>query len=168
MAPAAPLGYTIKPMLEPIVEALRGFLGRVPAASAPPGADPRALTRTAALKAAALSGTLALPPGPVGALTVLPDLLGVWRIQSQLVVDLAARYGQSVRVTRESLLFCLFKHGGAQALRDIAARIAQRSASKAAARWLPVVGALGVGAYAYYDTLQVGRTAMDFFRENAA
>jgi len=150
-------------VLNPIVDALRALLGEVPAEAAPPGARPPELVRAAALKAAAVSGGLALAPGPAGLVTLLPDLLGVWRIQSQLVVDLAACYGQTARVTRESLLFCLFKHGSAQALRDVAARVAQRMASKAAARWVPLVGALGVGAYAYYDTARVGRTAIDFF-----
>ena len=30
-------------------------------------------------------------------------------------------------------------------------------------RWLPVVGAMGVGAYAYYDTRQVAKTAVALF-----
>ena len=33
---------------------------------------------------------------------------------------------------------------------------------------MPVIGALGVGAYAYYDTGQVARTAIDLFGAEAA
>ncbi|MEW5296878.1 MAG: hypothetical protein WDW36_000125 [Sanguina aurantia] len=33
-------------------------------------------------------------------------------------------------------------------------------------RWLPVVGALGVGAYAYHDTGQVAKTAIALFGGN--
>jgi hypothetical protein len=33
---------------------------------------------------------------------------------------------------------------------------------------LPVIGALGVGAYAYYDTGQVARTAIDLFGAEAS
>lgn len=150
-------------MVNAVLEALQDLMAGIPFAAAGEGRDPRALIRTAALKAAAVSGSLALPPGPLGTLTVLPDLVGVWRIQSRLVADLAACYGQSARVTRESLVYCLFKHSAAQALRDVAVRVARRLASRGAARWLPLVGALGVGAYAYYDTRDVGRTAMDFF-----
>jgi hypothetical protein len=32
-------------------------------------------------------------------------------------------------------------------------------AGTAAGRWVPVVGALAVGGYAYWDTLQVAKTA---------
>ena len=53
----------------------------------------RALTQAAASKAATVSGALAMAPGPFGLLTVLPDLVAVWRIQSQLVSDIAAVYG---------------------------------------------------------------------------
>jgi hypothetical protein len=36
-------------------------------------------------------------------------------------------------------------------------------AGRGIARWLPVVGAIGVGAYARYDTRQVARTAIALF-----
>jgi len=87
------------------------------------------------------------------------------------------------------MLYCLFRHAAAQALRDIVVRvgervlirrpalrvaqqvlrrigvrITQRLAGGAIARWLPIVGALGVGAYAYYDTGQVAETTIDLFR----
>ena len=39
----------------------------------------------------------------------------------------------------------------------------ERLLERGAARFIPVVGALGVAAYAYYDTRQVGHTAMDLF-----
>ena len=32
-----------------------------------------------------------------------------------------------------------------------------------ASRWLPVIGAVGVGAYAYWDTSRVAKTAIDLF-----
>ena len=35
--------------------------------------------------------------------------------------------------------------------------------AKSVARWLPVVGSLGVAGYAYYDTAQVGATAIELF-----
>jgi hypothetical protein len=37
--------------------------------------------------------------------------------------------------------------------------VTQRVAGQAASRWVPLAGALAVGGYAYYDTLQVARTA---------
>ncbi|HEX7897647.1 MAG TPA: EcsC family protein [Planctomycetota bacterium] len=174
----------------PLLKALKKLLSVIPASSQISGGDApsrsKELISAAALKAAALSGTLSLPPGPAGLLTILPDLFLIWKIQRQLVADLAASYGQTVYLTRESMLYCLFKHGASQALRDImvragervlirratqstlekvGVRVGQRMASNAMARWLPIVGAVGVGAYAYYDTAQVGRTAMALFTE---
>jgi hypothetical protein len=37
--------------------------------------------------------------------------------------------------------------------------VTQRVAGTAASRWVPVLGAAAVAGYAYYDTLQVARTA---------
>jgi len=44
-------------------------------------------------------------------------------------------------------------------------RVARRSAGGSIARWLPVVGAVGVGAYAFYDTSQVAATAIELFEK---
>jgi hypothetical protein len=45
----------------------------------------------------------------------------------------------------------------------VGAKLAQRAAGKGLARWVPVLGALGMGAYAYADTAQVAATAIDLF-----
>jgi len=106
-----------------------------------------------------------------------------------MVADIAGAFGKKVYLGREQMLYCLFRHAAAQAVRDIVVRvgerilirrpalrvvqqvlrrvgvrITQRLAGGAIARWLPIVGALGVGAYAYYDTGQVAETAIDLFR----
>lgn len=154
-----------------------------------PAVRAQELARNAALKAAAISGGFTLPPGPLGMATVLPDLLAVWRVQQQLVADIAAAFGRPDAVTRETMIVCLFKHGGAaitqrlvsrgkdddvvvhriahralqQLLEKIAVRIGQRIAAKSASRWLPIIGALGAGAYAYYDTSHVATNALELF-----
>src|SRR5690606_20301508 len=144
--------------------------------------------REAARKAALAAGGLALPPGPLGWLTVLPELVTVWRLQSQLVADIAGLYGQHAQLGREQMIYCLFKHTAAQAVRDLAVRAGERYLvravsgavlqsvakgiglrlsrqvlNKSVTRWLPLVGAVGVGVYAYADTRQVARTAIDLF-----
>jgi len=179
--------------LHKLLEALERFLSEVPdtveLVSATPEARAREIARQAARKAGLLAGGLALPPGPLGYVTIIPDLVGIWRIQAQMVSDIAGTFGGKAYLGREQMLYCLFRHAAAQAMRDvvvrvgarflirrpalrttqqimrrIAQRITQRFASEAVARWLPIVGALGVGAYAYYDTGQVARTAIDLFR----
>lgn len=143
----------------------------------------RALTEAAARKAGATAAGLALPPGPLGWLTVLPELMAVWRIQAQLVADVAALHGHSAELGRDQMLYCLFRHTAAQAVRDLAVRageragqavlqrvlqaigvkLGERSVGSAVARWVPLAGAAGVGAYAWWDTRQVGRSAQALF-----
>jgi len=167
----------------------------VPATTEQPNAEPneraRVIRTTAALKAAAVSGTLALPPGPWGLAVVLPDLITVWRIQAKMVADIAGAFGQSAQLSREHLVYCLFRHAAAQIVRDLTARVGERLVfrratlqllqriarrlgvkasgrviASSAARWLPVVGSIGVAGYAYYDTSQVADTATELFNEN--
>jgi uncharacterized protein (DUF697 family) len=178
-----------RPIIGTIVDALESLVTGVPqsreAAVAAPQIAARALARKAATRAAALSGALALPPGVLGMLTVLPDLIAIWRIQAQLVSDIAGLYGKDMQLTRTHMLYCLFRHAATQLTRDFVVRagerfvirqlsggalrsaltsigltVTQRVAGTAASRWLPVVGAAAVAAYAYYDTVQVGRTAV--------
>lgn len=156
--------------------------------SAHPDEDARRLARKAALKAALAAGSLALPTGPLGWLTLLPELRSVWTIQVQLVADIAALYGKKSDLTQEQVLYCLFRHNSLQAFRDLvvrvgdrflvgkasaqvlqhiarrlALRLSQRIAGKALARWLPVAGAVGVGAYAFHETSRIGETAIELF-----
>jgi hypothetical protein len=142
----------------------------------------------AAAKAALAAGAYALPTGPLGWLTVAPELMTVWRIQRQLVADIAAIYGQSSQLGPSQMLWCLFRHTAAQGLRDLAVRVGERLVVQPAAqavlqraaasiglqlsqqvlgralsRWVPLLGAAGVGAYAWYDTRQVARAAIALF-----
>jgi hypothetical protein len=173
-------------------DALIDVLGRVPSsrerAQPAPDAQARTIARAAAARAALTAAGLALPPGPLGWLTVLPELVAVWRLQAQMVADIAAVYGRQSGPSREQMIHCLFRHSLAQAVRDLLARgggrllaqeipvralqtlaaqlgrsLSRRAIGRSLGRWLPVVGAVGVGAYAYYDTLQVARTARELF-----
>jgi hypothetical protein len=148
----------------------------------------KVIARTAALKAAAYSAGLALPPGPLGFFTILPDLKIIWGIQQQVVVDIAACYGKSASVTREVMIYCLFRHAAAMLVRDLVVRVGERLLVRRVAlrtiqallgrigirltqkiigstvsRWIPFVGAAGIGAYSYFDTQAVAKTAMEFF-----
>lgn len=151
-------------------------------AAAPASAD--AIMRAAARRAALVSGSLALPPGPLGVATVLPDLYLIWKIQRQMVADLFAVHGRTAELTRTHMLYCLFRHAASQVLRDVAVRagerfvirqmsagalrstlgalgvsVTQRAAGAAAGRFVPALGAAAVAAYAYWDTMQVAKTA---------
>ena len=115
-----------QPRLVNVIDAIEDIVARVPAsrerATDEPVAAARLLSRRAATRAAALSGALALPPGVVGMLTVLPDLVAIWRIQAQMVSDIAGLYGREIELTRTHMLYCLFRHATSQLARDVAVR----------------------------------------------
>jgi uncharacterized protein (DUF697 family) len=176
-------------------QALERFISNVPKTDEHKSGDPvaraRSIANTAAAKGGLISGGLAIPAGPLGLLTVIPDLIAIWKLQAQMVADIAGCFGKTAFLTREQMVYCLFKHAAAQFVRDlvtrvgerllvrrvslramqtilqrIAGRVTERVIGKAVARWLPIAGAIGVGAYAYYDTAQVGKTAIELFKEN--
>ena len=180
-----------------ITQAILDFVSHVPDSHIDSGANPAAaaqhLSIRAAQRAALTAGSLALPPGPLGWLTLLPELLAIWKIQGQLVSDIAAAYGRHATLGREQMMWCLFRHTAAQAFRDlvvrmgdrlifrrmsygiaqsvarqIGTRLGRRMVGNGVTRWLPVVGALGVGAYAYYDTMQVAGTTIEMLEGEVA
>ncbi len=181
--------HTLQAVTGTIVDAIESAVSHVPAsrerAAQQPALAARNLARKAARRAAALSGALALPPGALGMLTVIPDLIAIWRIQAQMVADIAGLYGRELQLTRSHMVYCLFRHAATQLARDVAVRtgerlvfrqlsagamrsvlngvgfnVTQRIAGTAASRWLPVVGAAAVAGYAYFDTMQVAKTAI--------
>ena len=99
------------------------------------------IAREAARNAALVSASLALPPGPLGMLTVLPDLFVIWKIQRQLVADIFALHGRSVELTRTHMLYCLFRHMASQVLRDVVVRAGERAVVRQLTRQRAVVHA---------------------------
>jgi len=147
------------------------------------------LIKNASLKAAAVSASLSIPAGFTGVLTSIPDIAAVWRIQAQLVSDIASTYGKFAMLSREAMVWCLFRHSAASLLRDVAVRTGSRivvqklslsalqkllqkigvkiSANflgRIALRAIPAIGAIGNGTYTYFDTTEVGKTAMAYFK----
>lgn len=181
-----------RPVQQQLANALLDLVVRVPDSQEPARDDTavraQAIAHKAARQASMVAASLSLPPGWVGWLTVLPEMISVWKIQAQMVADIAALHGQHSHLGREQMLFCLFKHVSAQLFRDVAVRAGERlmvqsgtmkalealvlqisgkllgtALSKGASRWIPLAGAMGVGAYAYYDTLQVAKNAQQLF-----
>ena len=86
----------------------------------------KALAKAAATKSAIAAGTLALPPGPLGWLTILPELIAVWKIQAQMVADIAAVYGKKSGLNREQNVLLPVPHMAAQAVRDLIVQVGER------------------------------------------
>ena len=177
-----------------VMQRLLELLESPPVSSEPVAMDPPGrsweIAKVAAWKAAAVSGTLAIPPGPLGLLTILPDLGAIWRIQARMVADIAAAHGKQAGLTREHMAYCLFKHAAAHTAGELAVRtgprfvvkamtgpglkrllerigvsVTERVLARGATRWVPVVGMIAMGAYAYHDTIQVAKTAIRLFND---
>lgn len=183
------------PAASPLADAVLELVLYIPDSAEPMGDDPVAraqiIARNAARNASLLSGSLALPPGVLGWLTVVPELVGVWKIQAQMVADISAVYGKRTSLGHEHMLYCLFKHISAQVFRDVVVRVGERVVvretalkflqmeaqklgilvsktmlRKSVTRFVPMLGALSVGAFAYFDTLEVAKTAVELFERD--
>jgi uncharacterized protein (DUF697 family) len=177
-----------------IAARLLKVISTVPSSAEPSSITPqersRDISRTSAWKAAGISGALALPPGPAGLATVIPDLVAIWHIQRQMVADIAAAFGKTAYLGREQMLYCLFKHtashavgrlvvsvGGRVLVRRVSLRviqrilrrlgivITQRVVGRVISRWIPFIGAGAIAAYAYFDTANVARTTVALFEK---
>lgn len=182
-------------LLEKLFTVLFKVINEIPSSAEKRSSDAllraRKLTAEASFRAAAISGALALPSGPLGWFTILPDLAAIWRLQAQLVADIGAVFGKRGKLTEASIIYCLFRHAAAQAVRDLVTRMGERVvvqrvsvrvaenvlerigvnlvhrvARRGIWRLLPAIGALAVAGYAYYDTEQVGQTAIEFFTKD--
>jgi hypothetical protein len=171
-------------------EALVAAVGRVPDSQERPAADPgRRATRLiakASAEAAAVSGGLALSRGPLGIVTIVPDVLGIWRLQAQLIADIAATYRRSSLLVPEAVLWCLFRFAAADAIGNlvvqagesllvrrlslralhtlpmvVCTRVTQRVLGRWVSRLVPVIGPVAFAGYAYYDTRRVGQNAIE-------
>lgn len=174
-------------------EMLFDLITDIPSSLLTPAENPekrcKLLIKKAASKTGMISATLSLPGGYSSIVTLLPDIVSIWKIQAQLVADIAMTYGKFAELSREAMLWCLFRHSASQLLRDVVVRsgtrlIAQKVsftalqkilqkigmvqagklAGKTFLRAIPFLGAAGSGAYAYYDTKKVGETAVTYFR----
>jgi len=179
-------------LLERTTAAILGLASRVPTSEEPMSAEPARRAETLAIVAkrntAGLSAAAALPPGPIGWLTLLPEAILVWKVQARMVADIAAAFGQSDKLTPELLLHCLFRHSAGAAIgglavragerllvrhasyralqpiaRAVAGRVAQRTFARGLARWVPGLGSAAIGVYAWRDTGQVALTAIEVF-----
>ena len=175
-----------------LLKALCRTLVEIPDSTEPEACEPEAscerIIKSSCRKTGLLSAGLSIPMGPLGLVTLMPELTAVWKIQSQMVSDIASVYGKQTSLTREQMLFFLFRHSVSHLVGDVvkksgerflvqtlsqevferlvqklALRLSGRLTMRAAKVVFPLVGAGFVGAYSYVDTLQVGRNTQAFF-----
>jgi uncharacterized protein (DUF697 family) len=157
-------------------------------ATSAPRARAQAIAQAAGLKTAAITAVMSLPPGPIGWLTIPVELACVWRIQAQMVADIAGAYGRTAALSQPVILQCLFERIVPQVARDLTVNLGQRvltqrcvlraieslachvgvgigrrTVGRSVTRVLPVAGAAVAAYYASSDTRQVGRAAIALF-----
>ena len=81
-------------------------------------------------------------------------------VSVQLFRDVVVRVGERYLIQRASLSFIQ------SAARTLGVKVTQNIIGKSVSRFVPLVGAVGVGAYAYFDTNQVAKTAIDLFSKD--
>ena len=188
----SPGGSDGNSIIEAIAKALYDMVTSIPPSSEAISSDPKniaqSIVKTACWKSGAIAASLALPPGPLGMLTILPDLVAAWRLQRQMVSDIAACYGKQALLNRELMAYCLFRHQAEhivgevvvrvgervlvrrlslvifpQIIQRLAVRLSQRVGGRILSRWIIIIGAAAIGIYAYNDAKNVGATAIDVF-----
>ena len=135
---------------------------------------------------AAISGTVGLVPGPWGMAAALPEIILIMKQQMKMIYDIGKSYGHD-KISSELLLLVtvsgagigagtlLVMHGqkimakrvGQRALQKLitilGGKITQQAAKAAAAKWLPVAGAVGMAAWSKYSTKKAADRAIDIF-----
>ena len=154
----------------------------------PEGEIPEAMIASASHQAFAISTAAALPPGPLGLMTIIPELMAVTKVQMNLIYRIAAYYGKQgqvnatlillifaneaglaigrhivTRVGTRILIRTLGEESARTAARSVAARIGTRLAKKALGRWVPVVIAPVFGLFSKRLTARIGREAIKLF-----
>ena len=141
-----------------------------------------------AMMNAGISGAAGIIPGPVGMLSVVPEIIAVTRNQIAMIYDIGAAYGHEKSINKE-LLMAIFAaaagsgtigvltiRGGQVLIRRASLRVMQKlitvlggkisqQAIKAAlAKWIPLVGAAGMAYWSKYSTEQIAKQAHAIFK----
>jgi hypothetical protein len=151
------------------------------------GKSPDEMIKTASWKAFAVSTASGLAPGPVGWVTILPEIITVTKIQINLVYAVAKHYGQISKFTSGTLVL-IFANAAGIATRGAIARVGEklivralsskavtalsqrigvkigaRITQRVIGRWVPVVLAPVFGALSKSMTKKIGHQAIKLF-----
>ncbi len=132
-----------------------------------------------------IAGAAGLVPGPWGMLAAVPEILAVIRNQTQMIFDLGVAYGQHRYLRSELVVGILLSsmgsgggsliavQGGKLLVRRASLRVMQRVVAmlggkvtqqllkSMVGKWLPVVGAAAMAAWARYTTKKLGERACE-------
>lgn len=184
-----------KKMTQPIMELITNFFrSKVDDFSKdsnrPSSYEAQSIVNAYALKCASVSGFAGLVPGPFGMLTVIPDIVMVLRLQTEMLAKLSVAYNKEKSISKELVLFMLFQGVGAAGLQLVVSkatkvvvkrastriiqrivamlggRILQKAAAQAATRYIPILGSLVMGVWVRYMTIKIGKSAIDLLSKD--
>lgn len=136
-----------------------------------------------------ISGGAALIPGPMGMVSIVPEIALVFRNQIGLVYDIGRLHGKEEVLDRDLLMgviltamgsgatAVLVMHGGRVLVKRsslrvfqrlmavLAGRITQKALKATISRWLPVVGAAFMAWFSHHMTKRIGRKADEIMRQ---
>lgn len=155
------------------------------------GQTPEEMIESASSKAFWVSTVSAIPPGPFGMATIIPELAVVTKIQINLVYSIAKYYGKEAKFNATILTLIFANEAGIQLgkailrkkgstiiiralssrmlrpiLQKIATKIGVRITQKTLGRWIPVVTAPIFGAISSGMTKRIGQEALLLFKED--
>jgi hypothetical protein len=156
----------------------------LPAAPETAGTTPDEMIDEAAGRAFKISTVLGLIPGPIGFVSILPEVVALTKLQVDLIYRIARYYRKAEAVNREIVLLMLANvmgvAGGEALIRKAGTALVIRSANtavvralarkvgrhvidtaieKAVGRWIPVVTAPLFGYFSRSLTRKIGREA---------
>jgi hypothetical protein len=141
-----------------------------------------------AMMNAGISGAAAIIPGPLGMLSVVPEIIAVTRNQIAMIYDIGASYGQEKSINKELLMAIfaaaagsgtigvltirgsqvLIRRASLQVMQKLISalggKISQQALKAALAKWIPLVGAAGMAYWSKYSTEQIARQAHAIFK----
>lgn len=149
---------------------------------------PEQLTSEASWKAFGLTTAASFPPGPFGWATLLPELVGLTKLQINLIYAIAKYYGKTGQFNQRTVLYIFGSQAGialgrtmmrnvggkvivraisSKIILEIAAKVGAkmgaRMLAKAAGRWIPFILAPIFGAFSKSMTTAIGEEAQKLF-----
>lgn len=156
----------------------------------PPVADMDAIIANSANLNAAVAGGVSLIPGPWGMAAAVPEVVLILRNQVAMICDLIAAAGKPGIISKELVLGILLSssgivgiglltiHGGKVVIRRaslrvlqkiivlLGGRVTQQLLKSMISKWLPVVGAVAMAAWARVSTKRLGEQAKSILSQD--
>ena len=111
-----------KVLMTPMTRALTQLTGGVPRTNEPKAMRPEQraeiIARRAAGQVAALTASTLNPDELEAMFDYVPNLISAWRIQAQMVADIASAFGRKEPISHEELTACLMTHLTKTAVRE--------------------------------------------------